>query len=295
MLSCLVPCGVASAQSATLIQQVNPAPASPIVWQAPEAIPFGTPLSTLQLNAASATVGTFIYQPAIGSILPSGTTMLSVVLSPLDRNYAAESASVPITVVPPGSSGFTVTPLSASSPENPVTLQPGMAATVQLAVKPIGNFHQPVTLSCNAPFLSRKCVFSPAVIRPMTSPVQVALTLMPVKNAAADRSSLNRLRTNFFNSEALFPGIASSALLGMLFFPRRARGLTVWPAFASVLLVLPFLAALSGCGTGRSSPLRKIEILGKSLKETHIAQIYVLDEAHSPWVNRGTPHEGAER
>ena len=62
LLSCLVCCGGAAAQGVTLIQQVNPAPAAPIVWHAPEAIPFGTPLSVLQLNATSATAGTLAYQ-----------------------------------------------------------------------------------------------------------------------------------------------------------------------------------------------------------------------------------------
>lgn len=296
VLACLACCDSTAAQSVTLVQQVNRAPAAPIMWQTPDAIPFGTPLSAVQLNATSPTVGTFTYQPATGAILPSGTNPLSVVLSPLDQNYATESAAVSIIVVPPGSSTFTVMPLSASSPENPLRLMPGVPATIQIAVGPVGDFHQPVTLSCSVPASRRSCFFSPSVIRPTTSTVQVSLTLAPLDGAKPSHMSTNLLPPNFSTYKGLLPGLTSSALFAVLFFRRRLRGLSTWAPMASALLVLPFLTMLSGCGTGYYHPIEKIEIRGSSLMETRTSQIYVLDsEDELPGLEPHTRQNGGAR
>ena len=294
MLGCFASDDGSAAQTVTLVQKVNQAPAAPIVWQTPEAIPFGTPLSTLQLNATSATVGAFVYQPAIGSMLPSGTNTLSVVLSPSDQNYAAESASVSILVVPPGSSSFTISPPNGNSPDHPLVLQPGVPATIQIAIGPVGEFHQPVTLSCSASFLDRSCLFSSSVVRPTTSPIQVSLTLTPGHDAAAGQPPGKSTRVNAFPSKELLPSVMSSALFGMLFLRRRLRGLMVWPAMANGLLALPLLALLSGCGSGYHIVAERIEIRGSSLVETHLAQIYVVNQAFAPWDDHGTRLEGGK-
>ena len=265
--------GVVAQDTVTLIQRVNQAPAPPITWNAPDAIPFGLPLSALQLNATSAAAGTFTYQPANGVMLPAGTNTLSVVLSPADTNYQAASASVPLVVVPPGSSSFTVAALGANTHESPLRLEPGVSATVQLAVGPVGDFHQPVALSCSIPPAGRTCLFSPAVIRPVTAPVPVSLTFAPEHGPAANRSSATLPFANEF-----LPGVAPSAFLGLLFFWRRRAMRTGHLVKMGCLLMFPLLAMVSGCGSGIQLPVVKIEVQGRSLVEVHTLPLYVVED-----------------
>ena len=278
MLACITSLhGIAAQNTVTLIQRVNQAPAPPILWNAPEAIPFGTPLSELQLDATSAAAGTFVYQPANGVMLPPGSNTLSVVLSPADKNYQTASASVPIMVVPPGSSSFTVAALRASTLANPLRLEPGVPATVQLEVGPVGDFHQPVTLSCKVPPTGRRCLFSPAEVRPTTAPVPVSLTFASIDGAAANRSSA-RLPIDSSLPNELLRGVAPSAVLGLLFFRRRPAKRTGHLARTGFLLVFPFLAMMSGCGSGIHLPVVTVEVQASSLVEVHTLPIYVVED-----------------
>ncbi len=68
-------------------------------WPTPAAIPYGTPLGTAQLNAASGVAGTYVYTPAPGAQLSLGPHLLSVSFTPTDSNdYTGASASVTINV-----------------------------------------------------------------------------------------------------------------------------------------------------------------------------------------------------
>jgi hypothetical protein len=70
-----------------------------INWSTPAAITYGTALSTTQLNATSPTAGTFIYSPAAGSVLATGSHQLSVTLSPTDAtDFANATTAVTLTV-----------------------------------------------------------------------------------------------------------------------------------------------------------------------------------------------------
>ena len=76
-----------------------------IHWENPSQIKLGTALSSLQLNAIcdQQINGTFIYDPPIGAVLPSGEdNCLSVEFIPMDdENYCSAKASVRITVIEP--------------------------------------------------------------------------------------------------------------------------------------------------------------------------------------------------
>ena len=78
--------------------------ASVITWTNPASIPYGTALSSNQLNATANIPGTFVYSPAAGTILTvSNNYPLSVMFLPDDtNNYAAASASVTINVMTVG-------------------------------------------------------------------------------------------------------------------------------------------------------------------------------------------------
>lgn len=82
--------------SLTIIQR-----SSIISWADPAAITYGTPLTTNQLNASTANAGTFVYTPALGTVLATGTTNLTVAFTPDDdSNYMPANRSVPLQVLP---------------------------------------------------------------------------------------------------------------------------------------------------------------------------------------------------
>jgi len=80
--------------------QVNQATPK-ITWTKPAAITYGTSLSSTQLNATASVPGTFVYTPAAGTVLASGTHTLSVLYTPTDTtDYTTETATTTITVEP---------------------------------------------------------------------------------------------------------------------------------------------------------------------------------------------------
>jgi PKD repeat protein len=89
-----------------------------ITWNNPANITGGTALSGTQLNATSATAGTFTYNPASGTVLAVGTHTLQATLTPTDgTNYTSVSRSVTINVTQlPPIANFTGTPTSGNTP-----------------------------------------------------------------------------------------------------------------------------------------------------------------------------------
>lgn len=70
-----------------------------ITWMPPAPINYGSALSPTQLNARATVQGTFVYAPAAGTVLASGTQTLSATFTPADaRNYARVHASVQLVV-----------------------------------------------------------------------------------------------------------------------------------------------------------------------------------------------------
>lgn len=63
-------------------------------WATPLAISFGTPLSSIQLNATSNTSGSFSYNYPIGTLLPIGNTALIATFTPDNSNYNVQTISV---------------------------------------------------------------------------------------------------------------------------------------------------------------------------------------------------------
>jgi Flp pilus assembly CpaE family ATPase len=70
-----------------------------ITWVTPAPITYGSALSATQLNAKASVQGTFVYAPAAGTVLASGTQTLSVTFIPSNvRNYTRVQASVQLVV-----------------------------------------------------------------------------------------------------------------------------------------------------------------------------------------------------
>jgi len=86
-----------ASQAAASLTVVKATPS--ITWPMPDAITYGTGLSTAQLNARAEIPGSFTYTPAAGEKLGPGVHKLSVTFTPADTlNYKAERAVVPLTV-----------------------------------------------------------------------------------------------------------------------------------------------------------------------------------------------------
>jgi hypothetical protein len=70
-----------------------------ITWTAPAAITYGTSLGAAQLDASASVPGTFIYNPAAGTVLGAGTHTLGVTFTPTDNtDYAGSTSSTSIQV-----------------------------------------------------------------------------------------------------------------------------------------------------------------------------------------------------
>jgi hypothetical protein len=82
-------------QAAVSIAVTKPIPTT-IKWETPAAIPYGTPLSSTQLNATATVRGDFVYSPAAGDVLTPGRHQLHLRFIPADiAKYAtAESMEV---------------------------------------------------------------------------------------------------------------------------------------------------------------------------------------------------------
>ena len=91
----------ASASVTLTVNKANPT----ITWATPAAITYGTTLSATQLNAGAtgvtgaALAGTFVYNPASGTVLTAGSQTLIVSFTPTDTtDYNTATVSVPLTV-----------------------------------------------------------------------------------------------------------------------------------------------------------------------------------------------------
>jgi len=70
-----------------------------ITWDPVSPIVYGTTLGPDQLNAETDIPGVFVYRPAVGAVLPAGTTQLTATFLPEDdANYAEADASASLVV-----------------------------------------------------------------------------------------------------------------------------------------------------------------------------------------------------
>ena len=74
--------------------------ATPVItWSQPASVTAGTALSSTQLNATANVLGTFVYNPAAGTVLQAGTQTLTATFTPNDsKDYSSTAASTTITV-----------------------------------------------------------------------------------------------------------------------------------------------------------------------------------------------------
>jgi hypothetical protein len=108
---------------------VNPAVPT-IQWAAPAAITYGTALSAAQLDAVATAngnpvAGTYVYSPALGTVLPAGTQTLSVTFMPTDTtDYTTATEAVRLAVNP------AVLTVMATNETQPYGVVPSLAYTL---------------------------------------------------------------------------------------------------------------------------------------------------------------------
>src|SRR5208282_6723627 len=70
-------------------------------WANPAAIAYGAALTSNQLDATASVGGTFVYSPASGAVLNSGTNLLSVLFAPANTvSYTSATEAVSLAVLP---------------------------------------------------------------------------------------------------------------------------------------------------------------------------------------------------
>ena len=123
-----------STATGTVQLTVNQA-APTITWSNPSPITYGTALSATQLDAASTVSGTFVYSPAIGTLLTAGSQTLSVTFTPTDTtDYTTATTTVQLTV-------SQATPTISWSTPAAITYGTALSATQLDASSPVaGNF-----------------------------------------------------------------------------------------------------------------------------------------------------------
>jgi sugar lactone lactonase YvrE len=121
-----------ASQSATVVKAT-----SGVTWPTPASIPYGTPLSAVQLDATANTAGTFVYTPPAGTILGVGTHTLALTFTPTQTQlYYSSTVKVPIVITKTATTS-TVT----SHLPNPSVV--GQAVTVQFTVVPATGYGTP--------------------------------------------------------------------------------------------------------------------------------------------------------
>jgi sugar lactone lactonase YvrE len=127
---------IATAAVQLTVNQAMPA----ITWATSVAIPYGTPLTSAQLNASANVPGTFTYTPTAGTVLPPGNNTLSVVFTPADTtDYTSATDNVTIVVDQPVPSISSLSPPVASAGGAAFTLTIYGTGFIQSSVVMLGN------------------------------------------------------------------------------------------------------------------------------------------------------------
>ncbi|MBZ5490686.1 MAG: choice-of-anchor D domain-containing protein [Acidobacteriia bacterium] len=181
-----------ASSTAALAQVLQPA-LPVITWAAPAPIISGTALSALQLNATASVAGTFIYNPAAGTVLGAGPQTVSVTFTPTDTtDYSVATATVslivtyPAITVAPSIGNFVDQPVGTASPGTTFTIH--SSGTAELTLQPItlvsGQVFHVVANSCGASLAAGdsctvSVTFNPAVGGPASDSLQINSNASP--------------------------------------------------------------------------------------------------------------------
>src|SRR3989442_398809 len=95
---------------------------SPITWNTPASIVYGTPLGDAQLNATASVPGVFTYTPPAGTVLHAGSQTLTVSFTPTDTTLPPTTWTVTLTVTQ-------ATPVVTWTPPAPIVYGTPLSST----------------------------------------------------------------------------------------------------------------------------------------------------------------------
>ncbi len=158
-----------------------------ITWSDPADITYGTPLSGTQLNATASVPGTFVFNPASGTVVGGGTHVLSAIFTPKDTaHYATVTKTVSLTI---NKAAATV------ALGNLTQTYTGIARVVTATTHPAG---LPVSLTYDGSATAPKAAGSYAVVATINSPnYQGSSTDTLIVNKAKATIALGQLAQNY--------------------------------------------------------------------------------------------------
>jgi endonuclease YncB( thermonuclease family) len=222
--------------------------ATPVVtWAAPAEIIAGVPLSSTQLNATASVPGTFAYDPASGTVLPTGTSTLSAKFTPTDMTDY-ESVTTTIQLVVGAVPDYTI-----SVKPSTLTIAAGSTGSAAFTITPSGGFNEAVNFSCSGLPANSTCKFSPATVIPNGASVTSTVTIQTNVESAKSIAPQSNVWL------ALVSGSSTVSLCGIFvlwFIPRKKRP-AGWRIFGVAILIVAGMNIglfVAGCGGGGSSP-----------------------------------------
>ncbi len=226
----------------------------------------GTALSSTQLDATANVPGTFVYNPAAGTIPADGSDTLSVTFTPTDTtDYNSATATVTLAV-----EGFTLTTTAGGTTSQ--TVAAGAAARFNFIVSPVGSARlvSAVTLSLSGLPAGATYKFTPEVI-PAGSPA-TGVDLVIQTSPGGSSASWNmeppddgpQRGTTILLTLVLLPWLAIRSLRRQ---KRFASGLLAAVLFAG--LTLGVTVGLGGCAASPQPRTYYLVVTETSSTVTH--------------------------
>ncbi len=219
-----------------------------ITWAAPAAITYGAALSSTQLDATASVPGTFVYNPAAGTVLNAGTQTLSATFTPSDTTkYPTATSSVSLTVnkATPVLTWATPAPITAGTPLGATQLNATASVPGTFAYTPPSS----TVLSAGTQTLS--VTFTPTdTTNYTTATMNVSIT---VNAAASGIGPAGGTVNGFYGASVTVPAGALTTNVDIQ-IPRDSSGAPVLPpsgidAAGAVYALLPHGTAFSSPAT----------------------------------------------
>ena len=202
-----------------------------ITWPTPASVTAGTALSATQLNATTSVPGTFVYNPAMGTVVSSpGSITLSATFTPTDiTDYNNASTTVLLIVIAAVNPSFTI------AGDAGITVPAGATTgnTSTVTVTPANGFTGTISLSCT--------ITPTAASNPATCNLPAAVTINGT-TAQTATLTVNTTKAIALNTPLNLFGLATggAALACILLFgiPARRRRLSSMLGMFALLMVL---------------------------------------------------------
>jgi hypothetical protein len=203
-----------------------------------------TPTGTVTFKDGAAVLGTgAVNASAIATFQTSALTLGTHTITAAyggDPVYAPSSSSTMIEKLVSVLPDYTV-----NIPSGSATVTAGQSANFTITITPSGGFVNAVNLSCSGLPAGATCGFAPPSLTP-SGAVSSALTITTTAHTV---SSASRVPSVLAASALTGFGLLGLVIVGGV--PGRKR---VWQSAAMLLVVIAFVAGMTGCGGNKATP-----------------------------------------